>query len=36
MSFNLAPEKMRVVELRAQLMQDNEPLSEVWVYRWTP
>ena len=34
-SFNLAPEKAPVVELRAQLMQNDEPLSEVWVYRWT-
>jgi periplasmic glucans biosynthesis protein len=36
LSFNLAPEKKPVVELRAQLMQNDDPLSEVWVYRWTP
>ena len=36
MSFNLDPEKKPVVELRAQLMQNDDPLSEVWVYRWTP
>ena len=24
------------IELRAQLMQNDEPLSEVWIYRWTP
>ena len=35
MSFNLDPEKKPVVELRAQLMQNGAPLSEVWVYRWT-
>jgi glucans biosynthesis protein len=35
LSFNLVPEKAPVVELRAQLMQNDEPLSEVWVYRWT-
>jgi glucans biosynthesis protein len=35
-SFNLTPEKASVVELRGQLMQNDEPLSEVWVYRWTP
>ena len=35
-SFNLAPEKAPVVELRAQLMLNEDPLSEVWVYRWTP
>ena len=37
LSFNLAPEKNPVVELRAQLMQnEDDPISEVWVYRWTP
>lgn len=36
LSFNLNPESKPVVELRAQLMQGDEPLSEVWVYRWTP
>ena len=37
LSFNLSPENAKVVELRAQLVQANEdPLSEVWVYRWTP
>jgi glucans biosynthesis protein len=36
LSFHLSPEKKPVVELRAQLMQNDEPLSEVWVYRWTP
>jgi glucans biosynthesis protein len=34
-SFELVKEKTPV-ELRASLMQDNQPLSEVWVYRWTP
>lgn len=33
-SFELAP-AASVVELRAQLMLDTTPLSEVWVYRWT-
>jgi glucans biosynthesis protein len=36
MSFNLDAEKKPVIELRAQLMQNDDPLSEVWVYRWTP
>jgi glucans biosynthesis protein len=35
LSFQLAPEKEPVIELRMQLMQGNEPLSEVWIYRWT-
>lgn len=36
MSFNLDAEKNPVVELRAQLMQNDDPLSVVWLYRWTP
>lgn len=36
LSFNLEPDGKPVIELRAQLMQSDEPLSEVWVYRWTP
>ncbi len=35
LSFRLAPAKETVVELRAQLMQGETPLSEVWIYRWT-
>ena len=35
LSFELPKEKTPV-EIRASLMQDNEPVSEVWVYRWTP
>ncbi|MFA6266614.1 MAG: glucan biosynthesis protein G [Pseudolabrys sp.] len=36
LSFNLEPGNASVVELRASLMQNDEPLSETWVYRWTP
>lgn len=36
MSFNLEPGNETVVELRASLRAGEEPLSEVWVYRWTP
>lgn len=36
LSFNLVPDKAQAVELRARLLQDDNPLSEVWVYRWTP
>lgn len=35
MSFELVPEDNPSVELRAQLILDDKPLSEVWVYRWT-
>lgn len=36
LSFNLEPDDAKVVELRARLRQDETPLSETWVYRWTP
>lgn len=36
MSFNLEPGNASVVELRASLLQNDDPLSETWVYRWTP
>jgi glucans biosynthesis protein len=36
LSFQLAPEKAAAVELRAQLIRGDAPLSEVWTYRWTP
>ncbi|MBS0248119.1 MAG: glucan biosynthesis protein G [Proteobacteria bacterium] len=36
LSFNLEPGNETVVELRARLLQNDEPLSEAWVYRWTP
>jgi glucans biosynthesis protein len=35
MSFELAPGDAKVVELRAQLMADDTPVSETWIYRWT-
>jgi glucans biosynthesis protein len=36
LSFELSVEEKVPVEIRASLMQDNDPISEVWVYRWTP
>lgn len=36
MSFELANKKDSVVELRAQLIRDDKPISEVWLYRWSP
>ena len=35
-SFELDPKKESVVELRGQVMQQDKPVSEVWLYRWTP
>jgi periplasmic glucans biosynthesis protein len=35
LSFELSV-KDKPIELRASLMQGNEALSEVWVYRWAP
>ena len=36
LSFELAPEDKTLVELRAQLDAGDTPLSETWLYRWTP
>jgi len=35
LSFELSKEKVPV-EIRASLMQENDAISEIWVYRWTP
>lgn len=35
LSFELPVGDKTPVELRALLMQGNEPISEVWIYRWT-
>lgn len=36
LSFEIPVKDKTPVELRASLMQDDRPLSEVWVYRWAP
>jgi len=36
LSFELLGNDKNPVELRAFLMQGNDAISEVWVYRWTP
>ncbi len=36
LSFELPIKEKAPIELRASLMQGNDALSEVWVYRWTP
>ena len=36
LSFEIAVKEKAPVELRASLMQGNDAISEVWVYRWTP
>jgi len=36
LSFELALKDKNPIELRASLMQGNDAISEVWVYRWTP
>jgi glucans biosynthesis protein len=35
LSFQLATKDQSAIELRAALMDDATPLSEVWIYRWT-
>ena len=36
LSFELSGNDKNPVELRAYLMQGNDAISEVWVYRWAP
>jgi glucans biosynthesis protein len=36
LSFELSVKEKNPIELRAALMQGNDAISEVWVYRWTP
>jgi glucans biosynthesis protein len=36
LSFEVTVKQEVPLELRASLMQGNEAISEVWVYRWTP
>jgi periplasmic glucans biosynthesis protein len=36
LSFELPVKDKSPVEIRASLMQDNDALSEIWVYRWAP
>jgi glucans biosynthesis protein len=35
LAFQLRPGKERVIELRAQLCNGEEPISETWLYKWT-
>jgi periplasmic glucans biosynthesis protein len=35
-AFQLAAGSEKAIELRAQLTRGEDPLSEVWLYRWTP
>lgn len=35
MNFSILPGDATLVELRAQLLRDGAPLTEVWLYRWT-
>ena len=36
LSFELSEKDKNPIELRASLMQGNDVISEVWVYRWIP
>jgi glucans biosynthesis protein len=35
-SIELDPQDNKLIELHARLMQDKQPLTETWLYRWTP
>lgn len=36
LSFQCAVKSQTPIELRAALVQNDTPISEVWIYRWTP
>jgi periplasmic glucans biosynthesis protein len=36
LNFEVPVKEKAPIELRASLMQGNDAISEVWVYRWTP
>jgi periplasmic glucans biosynthesis protein len=36
LSFQCAVKNQAPIELRAVLVQNDAPISEVWIYRWTP
>lgn len=36
LSFQCAVKSQTPIELRAALLQNDAPISEVWIYRWTP
>lgn len=35
LAFSLEPSETTTTELRAQLLRDEKPVTEVWLYRWT-
>jgi glucans biosynthesis protein len=35
-SIELDPQDNKLIELHARLVQDKQPLTETWLYRWTP
>jgi len=35
LAFKFHPGDAKLIEFRAQLRLNNEPLSEIWLYRWT-
>jgi glucans biosynthesis protein len=35
LAFSFLPDDVETIELRAQLLRNNLPVSEVWLYRWT-
>ncbi|MEL6683240.1 MAG: glucan biosynthesis protein, partial [Pseudomonadota bacterium] len=35
LAFRFIPGDADLIEFRAQLRLNGEPLSEVWLYRWT-
>jgi len=36
LSFRCSVKNQQPIELAAVLVQNDAPISEVWIYRWTP
>ncbi len=35
-SFELDPRDADIIELRLRIMRGDKPVTETWLYRWTP
>jgi glucans biosynthesis protein len=35
-SFELDPRDAELIELRLRIMRGDNPVTETWLYRWTP
>jgi glucans biosynthesis protein len=35
-SFDIEPKDAEVIELRLRVLRADQPVTETWLYRWTP